>query len=365
MFFRFLFALLVVGMPVVAEPVALKDGLGQGLLFKFRGNCYVVFPAHVQPTGRALNLFTASPQAGGSAIIYLRRTETDIALGIVSGGARERCGHEFAKLPQDVSPILSNSRLATLERVNPQGGFERLRMQINDLGWEKPPLSEGVVSGLYSYVHASTAEGETREVFEGNSGAFLYVDDTPVGMVVSAPDAKSVKALRIEEITPLISRWLKSGSLGALQPQASQTEWDQEGIEYQVTEWSGLLVDADAPPTGPSSGGAPFRVVPHDNGVSLVLELSRKEALRVSEVVLVGAIDQGTYASPRGVKISVDRGRPGQTNFQEYATIEMAPNQPQTVPVNTFARQLRIEVTSSWAPGLPIEISSVQVVAMD
>ncbi|MEX0277385.1 MAG: hypothetical protein AB3N19_07685 [Ruegeria sp.] len=356
---------MIAGLPVIAEPVALKEGLGQGLLFQNRGNCYVLFPAHVHQRGRSVNLFTSSPQAGGSAIIYFRRAEADIAVGVVSGGARERCARSFAKLPRDVSQTLINARLATLERVNPQGVLERLSMRIDNVNWDNATSEADTPGGLYHYVYASTSEGESREVYQGTSGAFLYVGDTPVAMVVTAPDATTVKALRIEEITRPLSRWLASGSFGALQAEASQPDSNREGIAYQLTEWSGLLVDPDLSPTGLASGTAPFRVLPSGKNVSFVLELSEEEAVRVREIVLDGPSDQDAFAVPRSITIDVDRGRPGRTDFQSHATVEMSPERSLVVPINTFARQLRVRVSSSWTPGLPIEISAVRVIALD
>lgn len=365
MFRIVLFGFLLAALPVLAEPVALKDGFGQGLLFQYRGNCYVLFPSHVHPRGRTINLFTSSPQAGGSAIIYFRRAEADIAVGVVNGGARERCTRSFAKLTGDVSRVLASARTVTLERVNPQGVIERMNMRIDNVSWDSATNETGASGGLYHYVYASTAEGESREVYQGTSGALLYVGDTPVAMVVTAPDAKSVKALRIEEITRPLARWLPSGSFGSLQADEAQPDTQREGIAYQVTEWSGSLVDPELPPTGLPSGAAPFRVLPSGKEVSFVLELSEEQAIRVREIVLDGPDVQGAFAVPRRITIDVDRGRPGRTAFQPHATVEMSPDQSLVVPINTFARQLRVRISSSWTPGLPVEISAARVKVLD
>lgn len=350
-----------------AEPVALKDGLGQGLLFEHRGNCYVLFPAHVHPRGRSLNLFTGSPQAGGSAVVYFRRAEADIALGVVSGSARDRCTRAFSKMPRDVSRQLTGARRAILERVNSQGAIERLAMRIDELTWAGATDSSDAPSGLYQYLFASTDAnaGEAREVYQGTSGAFLYVDDVPVAMVVTAPDATSVKALRIEELTRPIARWLDSGSFGALRADGPAATGPREGLDYQITEWSGQLADPELSPPGLASGAAPFRVFPSGKSVSFVMQLSETEAVRVREIVLSGPSDPNAFATPRRIVIDVDRSRPGSSAFQPYATVEMAPGQQLAVPINTFARQLRVTVHSSWVTGLPIEISAAQVFAPD
>ncbi len=251
---QLLLLLFCLGTAANSEPVALKDGLGQGLLFQFSGNCYVLFPSHVHADGPVLNLFTASPQAAGIATVYFRRPEADFAVGLVRGRASERCGQSFAKLPKDVSRQLSNARHATLERVNPQGGIDKLTMRIDRTGWAAS--NDKLVAGHYRYLFASTDEGsgETREVFQGTSGAFLYVDDVPVAMVLTAPSAKSVRALRIEDMTRPLEAWLTSGSFGGLPDEGTDPTAPVDGIGYEVNEWFGQLVDPGEPPTKLASG---------------------------------------------------------------------------------------------------------------
>lgn len=349
------------GLVAQAEPVALKEGLGQGLLFKHRNNCYVVFPAHVQPEGPVLNLFTAAPQASGSAAIYFRRTEADIAVGVVRGGARDRCTQNFSRLSRDVSRLLNTARIATLVRVNPQGGLERLAMQIDNTAWSAADTTSQ--SGLYQYVLARTDQlaGETREVYQGTSGAMLYVGDTIVGMVVSAPDATTVRALRIEEILTPVARWLASGSFGA-QKATPAADATPDGMSFSVTEWAGDPVDPNQPPTGLATGSSSFRVGATGRSVSFVVQLSVDAPVAVRELVLTGPVDQTASAAPRAISIDVDRSRPGASNFIPFASAEMIPDEPLVIPINTFARQLRVTVTSVWSSGLPIEISSVRVV---
>ena len=285
--FRTLILLLLCPSALIAQPVALKEGLGQGLLLRHSGNCYVIFPSHVHEAGPVLNLFTPSPQAGGIATVYFRRTEPDIAVGVVSGSARERCSESLSILPRDSSRLLSQSRRATLERVNPQGGLERLAMRIERIAWMA--ATEGEKSGLYQYIFASTDEaaGEAREVYQGTSGSILYIEDTPVAMVVSAPDSKTVRALRIEEISVPLARWLASGSFGALEEDREAVP-GSSGVPFMITEWFGRLADENLLPTDLSTGTGPFRAYPSDGAVSFVMELTDSDPIGVRELVLTG-----------------------------------------------------------------------------
>lgn len=358
--FRILFFALLLPCAAKAEAVALKDGLGQGLLLRHLGNCYVAFPSHVHKDGPVLNLFTPSPQAAGIATVFFRRTEADFALGLVRGSASERCTLPFAKLPRDTSRLLNGSRSAVLERVNPQGGLERLAMRIDRIGWAA--ATEGAPSGLYQYVFASTdtAAGETREVYQGTSGAILYIDDTPVGMVVTAPDATSVRALRIEEVTLPLARWFASGSFGALN-ESQPEEKNTNGLPFTITEWTGKLADDAVPPTGLAAGTAPFRVFPASGAVSFVMEISEAGTVGVRELLLSGSTDEDTAATPRKIAIDVDRSRSGPADFRLFTSVEMTPGTPLAVSMNTLVRRIRVRVLSAWSTGKPIELSSVSV----
>ena len=358
--FRILIFALVLPFAANAEAVALKEGLGQGLLLRHLGNCYVVFPSHVHKDGPVLNLFTSSPQAAGIGTVFFRRTEADFALALVRGSASERCTQPFSKLPRDTARLLNGSRNAVLERVNPQGGLERLAMRIDRIAWAAE--TEGVASGLYQYIYASTdtAAGETREVYQGTSGAILYIDDTPVGMVVTAPDATSVRALRMEEITLPLTRWFASGSFGALNESAPK-DAVSDGLPFTITEWTGKLADQALPPTGLATGTAPFRAHPVSGSVSFVLELSKVGNVGVRELVLAGPTDENTATTPRKVVIDVDRSRRGPADFRSFTSVEMTPGAPLSVAMNTLVRRVRVRILSAWSADKPIEISSVTV----
>lgn len=341
----------------LAGPVALKEGKGQGLAFSHRGNCYVVFPDHVDPAALILNLFTAAPQAAGTATVYFRRPEADVALALVQGSAASQCDTGFADLPRDVSRYLGSARTAILERVDAQGAIERLAMRIDRVGWALSGAGHG---GSYQYIYASidAAAGETREVYQGTSGAFLYIDGTPVGMVVTAPDATSVRALRLEEITGPIARWFASGSFGGL-PAIPEAAAAPEGLPFELTGWTGE-VDADGPsPVALAQGVGAFRATPVGRPVSITVEVTEGAPVPLRALRLRGPAEGSTAAAPRLLRVEVDRSRSGPARFQEVWTGEMVQDGAEMeVPLVTFVRRLRITVLSSWEIGA-VEISGL------
>ncbi len=345
-----------------AEPVALNEALGQGLLTNHRGNCYVLFPAHVAPEALFVSLFTAAPQAAGRGAVYFRRSEADFAFGLVQGSASEVCALPFARLPEDVSGLLRANGAATLERVNPQGVLERLRMRIDRTAWEA--ASAQGASGLYQYVFAATdaAAGETREVYQGTSGAFLYVGDVPVGMVVTAPDATTVRALRIEEMRAPLQAWLASGSFGALEatPDATGSGAGAAGLAFDVTEWTGVPVEPFGP-TGLATGAHPFRAAPAAGAVSFVAELGDAPVSVRSIILSAAAVPDGVSA-PRQVRVEIDRSRRGPGDFRTVWSGDMPPDGAAVeVSLATFARRIRVTVLSGWTAAPSVEIGAVTI----
>lgn len=352
--------LLLCAASAAAEPVALKGGLGQGIIVSHRGHCYLLFPAHVEPVAPVFSLFTAPPQATGSAAVFLRRSEPDIGIALVRGSAAEACTTPYAALPRDVSALLSARQAATLERVNPQGGIERLSMRIDGVSWATAP-GPGP-SGLYQYVHASTdtAAGETREMFEGTSGAFLYVDGTPVGMTVTAPDRRSVRALRIEEILAPAEQWFATGSMaGQAAEEAPGDAAPLPGLPFEVTEWSGTPVEGTHPPD--LAAGGSLRIAAGTLPFSFVLDLGPKP-IPVRSLVLAGTAPGDDVGPPRFLSVDVDRSS-GPARFQPASeTLEMTQDGAALpVPLNTFARRIRVNVEGGWSDAAATGIASAIV----
>lgn len=346
-----------------AEPVAIKGGLGQGIIASHRGHCYLLFPAHVEPVAPIFSLNTAPPQQAGRATVYLRRSEADIGLALVEGSAAEACTTSLASLPREVSALLTANRTAILERVNPQGGIERLQMRIERTAWDA--AADSGPSGLYQYIFAATdtAAGETGEVFQGTSGAFLYVEGVPVGMAVTSPDAHSVRALRIEEILGPADRWFATGSLAGRAVEGTEAAAAPaaaaKGLAFDVTEWSGTPAEGSLP-TDLVGGGA-LRIAADGLPFAFVLELGPK-ALKVGSLFLSGEPPSAAGGPPRYLSVEVDRER-GAARFEPAGDIaEMTRDgAPIEIPLNTFARRIRVTVSEGWSDGAPVGIAGVLV----
>lgn len=357
--------LLLAAATAQAEPVAIKGGLGQGIIASHRGHCYLLFPAHVEPVAPIFSLNTAPPQQAGRATVYLRRSEADIGLALVEGSAAEACTTSLASLPREVSALLAANRTAILERVNPQGGIERLQMRIERTAWDA--AADSGPSGLYQYIFATTdtAAGETGEVFQGTSGAFLYVDGVPVGMAVTSPDAHSVRALRIEEILGPADRWFATGSLAgrAEAAEAAGPAAPAAGLGFDVTEWSGTPAEGSLPTDLATGGG--LRIAAGGLPFSFVLELGPKP-VAVRSLFLSGVPLSAEAGPPRYLKVEVDRQR-GAARFETARELaEMTRDgAPLEVPLNTQARRIRVTVRGGWSDTVPVGIAGVLVTAPD
>jgi hypothetical protein len=347
-------AAVVVAGEAAAEPVAVRQATGQGMLVSHRGNCFAIMTQHGNEGRAPFGVFTSAPQHAGSATVYFRRVEADFAVALVEGSARTRCAPAFGDLPVDVSGLLGAGRSVVLKRVDPQGALEQLAMRVDSIAW----------SGGYQHVLASTdvGAGEVREVFQGVSGGFLYVGETPVAMVLTAPTATSVRALRLEEIREPLARWLNAGTFGAEGQEAAPATAAPEGLAFRVTEWSAEPVAPDFVAAGLATGANGFRAPP--GRTSLVVELDPAGPVPVGALRLAGPAPGGEASPVRSIAVELDRGTPERPRWAGELSLDLPPNGGATVvPLNTRARRIRLTVLSQWDAALPFEISGLQVLA--
>lgn len=338
--------------PAAAQPVAINDGRGQGLLVRHSANCFVVLPDHVHPEDRLpLSLFTAAPQRRGSGFVMFRRPEPDLALAEVAGGATERCERRWRDWPEEVARLLNAGTALALVRITPQGTTERLAMRVDRIAWE-----DG-----YQYVYASTdaAGGERRTIFQGSSGAFLFAGDRPVAMVLNATNAEEtqVRALRLEEIREPIDRWLRAGALAgraaAPEPGAKE-EAAGDAVPVRITEWSREPVEPGYAAVGLADGANAYRA-DLGPGAVLVAEVAGDDAVAVGRLTVEGSAAEGV-TTPKLVVVETSAAATGERWTQIWAN-ELPPSgAAREIPVNGLVKRLRLSVVSVWAPGRPFEM---------
>ena len=247
-----------------AEPVSINRNRGQGFAVSHNGNCYVILPAHVHGRGTALTLSTGSPPIVGAASVFQSfMPGMDLSVAYVSGGLDGRCGDRFADLPRNIDPLIGPGGAVSFVRVSAAGQIERVPARVTSL--------------LYETMEIEVAEGETATVFRGTSGAFVFAGDTPVGMIIRAPDDRHAEVLRIDAIAARLDRLL-AGGIGAAPeepvaeaPSQSEGGIGLSGLAAGITRCSAEPATPETSCWAMAEGSSPL-IVPADS-VPFVIEI--------------------------------------------------------------------------------------------
>src|SRR5690606_38941872 len=122
---------------VWAEPVAVNQGTGQGLVFSHRGNCYLILPAHVHGRARTVTFATASPSMTDDAAIFRSFSPgPDLSVAHVRSGMESRCTDTWDGLPDRTDALLDRNSADMLTRLSASGVEEHIEMRITSRDYE-------------------------------------------------------------------------------------------------------------------------------------------------------------------------------------------------------------------------------------
>lgn len=297
--------------PAQAESVSINRNKGQGFAVSHQGNCYVILPEHVHGKGRALTLSTGSPPVVGEASVFHSFAPgMDLSVAYVTGGLEGRCKDRFADLPRNIDGLIGPNGAVTYVRVSAAGAVERVVARV--------------ISMLYETMEVEVAEASDATVFRGTSGAFVFAGDTPVGMIVRAPDDRHAEVLRIDAIVGRLQRLLAGGIGGA------QANPGEEPPATVVAQESGLggkaaaITRCSAEPVSPdngcwamASGAAPLIVPPGSVPLVIEIELDGDVASPVSLIRIRSDVNEGAATPPKTVLVERTAGgdRPAWLSF--------------------------------------------------
>ena len=337
-----------------AKVVGVENGAGSGFLYSHRGNCFVIMPSHVH--GRfSDDIPIDSYQSGtiGSAtIIYRVPGQADISLGLVRGAVAEECGPEWSALPRSLTRELDIGQIGIIERARQQT-VEGRQVQLH--------------SKDFTHIRLVPIAGERVDLFGGTSGATVFIEGMPVGMVLEAESADAAWALRMDEIVNMLARFM--GEVAALQPgcpadtppaSCEAPAAPVAGDPYEVTGWSTHPVNGATDPTGLARGEGPF-IAPLSADEPIVIRLVLTDTDRLSQITIISERGDGT-AVPQSIEIITDTSEEGQGRPNPMPRRDMAPDGTYDNRVGErFARYVEIRITSSWGGGSPIRIDRIMV----
>lgn len=338
---------------VASKVVGVENGTGSGFLYSHRGNCFVILPSHVH--GRfSDDIPIDSYQSGtiGSAdIVYRVPGEADISLGLVKGAVSEDCGPDWTALPRSLTGHLDVGQIGIIERARQQS-VEGRRVQLHSKDFSKIRL-------------VPTPE-EQPDLFGGTSGATVFIDGTPVGMVLEAETAEAAWAIRMDEIVNLLSRFMgevpakENCDQGMLSGACDAPAESVEGAAYEVVAWSVHPVSG-APDPSAIAGSQAAYFAPLSAGQPVVLELVLTDADRLRRIQILSEPDPDA-AVPKDIEIITDVSAEGRSRPNPMPRRDMSPDGRYDNRVGErFAKHVTIRITSSWGNGSPIRIDRILI----
>lgn len=344
MFLRSIFPFLIAAWPALAADVALVDDeLGQAVLFKNRGLCYAVLPNHVSAGKDRIALAVAEPAQNGTAEIFWRAPEEDLALAFVEDPLSGRCQIEFPALNLDLSAMLQTEETGLIKSVHFGGTFfDRLGASVVD------------VDETFVTVQINDS-GIDAEVMQGLSGALLTISGRPAGIAIDAGSASDARFLRMDRLARMIGRNLSDDHPAHRAMPSAETGHGFRVTGFGAGDAGGVVAlepDDLAEPWVVQWTGAPL---------SFEVTLSNDSLVQLNRVFMRTQLAEATTV-PRQIEVSVDRGLPGAPYWTSLSAPDMAPNGIfQMTTGGTLGRRIRITLKDVWDKGRPVRLDQLVI----
>ncbi|MGH1466909.1 MAG: hypothetical protein ACRBBQ_16275 [Cognatishimia sp.] len=326
--------------PAFAASLALVgNDEGHAVLVQHRGNCYAIMPNHVAARDQ-LALTSALPQKTGTALVFHRKREMDLALAYVEGDIVSTCDRSWNELAADVSELIAGSTSGGLKRIQFAGKFmDRAEATIVD-------------ADDNHFEIVTSEQWASSEIMGGVSGTLFFVNDQPVGIALSSENTNRARFLRLDRVFEALSGVLSAGR--STHPARMQITGSTEGLGYRITSQMRLK-------NGAKKGLANALTADWDGAeIEIEFTLSNDLPVRLDQILLESDIADSAQTFPQKIVLELDRGRPGNPFWGELFTPDMPPSGKLDINTGeTFARRVRLTIQSVWHSDRPMRIDRV------
>lgn len=245
-----LFCLLSTPITTRAETVSVNDGQGHGFMFRHGGQCYAILPHHVHASDAPFSVSAPDRAEPGLGFVQFRRPGADLAVAEVTGSVTKYCTVPWSDL---VAAAARTPGLGPVDvvRINRQGAAQSLPLKLDGMPWEALRAQDGQAGGHHRYLSLSAPDGVA--IHPGTSGAFVFRDAVPLGMVLNAIPPNKARALALEEITGPVGRWLQSRTVHISDKKADATAG--EGVPFEVVGFGAAATDPSHSAVSLQGGG--------------------------------------------------------------------------------------------------------------
>lgn len=346
---------LALSAPVLAQPVSVNRGTGQGYVFNHNGNCFLVLPEHVHARQTRLTIATTTPSTIGEAsLVQTWAPALDLSLFVVAG-LGQRCKDRFTDLVEDLSGLLQQETEAELVRVDAGGSELRDTVDIEAID--------------YSYLSVRLRDNDrSSEVYQGSSGAILRVGQAVAGIAVQSPNVGEAIILRMDEIVTQIRRKIVPY---AAEPFIEPSDGGEtaESLSCGSGNVAIASVSCTVEPISPDlacssliAGGEGLAVFPAGTQPRLIVDLASDEPIPLGEISLAATFDPAEYAVPQNIIIEVSAAS-GDPRWQRFGAADMSPLGKLTLSngARPYARQVAVTLGSSWDVSLPTGLTCIAI----
>jgi len=340
---------LAITLPAFAQPVAIDRGAGQGLLFQYRGNCYVIMPHHVTEPGVSDVSLDAGTTRKGEGTIIQDFTPFDLSLATVGRRFAANCQLSLDDLPTSIEPVLERREPLRMVRVS-NGEIEEAGVELERLD--------------FSTLTARLSPDATR-LLEGDSGAMIFSGASPVAMAVQADGDTRLVALRIDAIAGYIGRFLEGRPEAApaapLGPAAAGSEGG--GLAYDLLSCSLEPARPDRSCLAMIRGDAPAVFPPGGERLVIDLDIATPDGAprRVRSVEVRSAADRTSETRPRKIVVTISPSGEERALYRPFANRDMPADEAFEAvrPAGVAGRTLRLVVMDRWNSDLPLRIDGI------
>ncbi|WP_147126466.1 hypothetical protein [Shimia ponticola] len=324
--------------------------LGQGFILKEDGICWALLPRHLLDETGLISVETSpAPSTLGSGEAYADFWDgMDFAVGYVGQAAgAASCTASLDGIEQ-TSASAGTNLSGTLRFVEPGGALVQYPMHI--------------VETLNHKTFVAEFRNPAQTAFQGMSGAFLFVEDHPIGMAVRTPEGqRQMEFIRIEEIAFATRRWLD----GRARTVVAAIDTPDDGLadvgdrRHQLTlvSYNTAPTAAELGPEGLAREDGAYHF-DFDEVVRLTFGFEDGEGQGIQRVRIVS---EGTGAKPLTVRVMVDPSN-DQSSPQQFNRGQMSPDGLFDTGIRSerFARWVTILIESVQGQG-PVRIDQIIV----
>ena len=332
-------------LPAIALVQATEQG--QGVLFKYRDDCYAVIPTHVLANDIFASLHGSSKKAGMGDADLIESFGYDLSLMYLSGSLSKSCQYRYNR-HIDLNRLLSESAHATISTVNEDQTVSRRNVRVDDTGL------------LYLRV---TPTREMDQLYKGLSGSLVTIEGQAVGMLMKVdPETGAGSVLRFDRIVETLAPYFSNSQYSNVKASPEQTQVSSQKLKgFKVTEWSAPATGAAlrAGNLSDSSSDTLWRAEFTKRPIYIVLQSDKPEV--VTSVDIDGTRVNLEAELPKDIEILSSSSDDGGWNAVKTITFLKNKKHATVILAPIRAKRIMLRIYSNWGSSEAVSLNQLTI----